>query len=76
MTFADCLRNDSTVYHLKKRGASLEEIIAALCAEKEQQRKRILELDSLTPKKTILKDGTVMVWQCPIELIPVTDDLR
>lgn len=61
---------DVTVYHLLKSGASLEEVIGALVADKERLVKRIMELESIAPRKVLLPDGRVMVWRCPDELIP------
>ena len=53
-----------------KEGAGPEAIIGQLAADKEQYLKRIMELESIAPRKIVLPDGRVMVWQCPLELVP------
>lgn len=46
-------------------GKPLEAIIGQLYSEKKQYLKRIVELESIAPRKIVLPDGRVMVWRCP-----------
>ena len=64
--------NDVTVYRMMQqdRCQPLENIIVQLVREKEQCFKRILDLESIAPRKITLPDGKVMVWRCPDALIP------
>lgn len=61
---------DSTVHAMLKHGRSLEETIVALVCEKNLFMQRIVELESIAPRKIVLPDGRVMVWRCPDELVP------
>ena len=61
---------DATVNAMRRAGRSLEGIIAQLVTEKESLRQRIMELDSIAPRKIKLEDGKVIVWRCPDHLIP------
>lgn len=63
------LLNDSTVHQLVRRGVPPEGVIVALCEQKERMMKRIVELESIAPRK-IKRDGKTYVWHCPNELIP------
>lgn len=61
---------DATVNAMLKHGRSLEETIVALVCEKNRFTQRIIELESIAPRKIVLPDGRVMVWRCPDELVP------
>ena len=63
---------DSTVAHLLRAGRTLEDIIVALAAEKEAAHKRVMELESIAPRKIKTPDGKVMIWRCPDELVPLS----
>lgn len=64
--------NDVTVHRMLRqdRCQPLEKIIVQLVREKEECFKRILDLESIAPRKITLPDGRVMVWRCPEGLIP------
>ena len=61
---------DATVHQMLAHGRSLEETIVALVCEKNRFTQRIIELESIAPRKIVLPDGRVMVWRCPDELVP------
>lgn len=61
--------NDATVNQARRRGLTDEQIIEILVRQKEDMIKRMIELESLCPKKIRTPQG-VMVWHCPTELIP------
>jgi hypothetical protein len=52
-------------------GGSLESCVIALANEKEALVKRLMELEAIAPKKIKRPDGTVMIWRCPDELVPL-----
>jgi hypothetical protein len=62
--------NDVTVAMMLRAERPLEEIIGALADEKERYVNRIMELESIAPRKVVMPDGKVMLWQCPVELVP------
>lgn len=62
--------NDPTVHRMMAENLPLESIIEALVKDKEQYFKRIIELESIRPRKIETSDGKVLIWQCPPELIP------
>ena len=71
MTFHEAFVNDPVVYHMVKDGASLESIIVALVERHEQMIKKFIELESIVPKKFLMEDGSIKIWNCPTDLIPV-----
>ena len=64
--------NDATVAKMLRDRRTLETIIGKLSAEKEVYFKRIIELESIAPRRITLPDGRIMVWRCPDEFIPET----
>lgn len=72
ISFERAKQCDATVNRMLKCGASLQDIIGVLAAEKERLVGRITELEGIAPKKIALKNGQVMVWHCPDELVPLT----
>ena len=69
-SFALAKLTDVTVCTMLKRGATLEEVIGALSAEKKRYVDRIMALESIAPRKVRMPDGSAMIWRCPEELIP------
>jgi hypothetical protein len=63
--------NDATVQSMLSAGRSLEEIIVVLSREKTILSNEIIRLDSIAPKRYAMPDGTIRVWHCPDELIPL-----
>ena len=62
--------NDVTVAMMLRQNQPLENIVGQLAAEKELYVKRIMELESIAPRKIVMPDGKMMLWQCPAELVP------
>lgn len=60
---------DQTAYYMHMRGASDEEIIAQLIADKKDLSKRVMDLEKIAPRK-FTKGGKEHVWHCPNELVP------
>lgn len=69
--FRRVLDNDVTVHGIWEHGLSLETCIVSLASEKEFLVKRIMELESIAPRKIVMPDGRAMVWRCPDELVPI-----
>lgn len=63
---------DTTVHRMMKAGKSLVEIIDALAMDKKALLDKVLELDSICPKRIKTSEGKEFIWQCPDHLIPVT----
>ena len=70
-SFARAKLTDATVCNMLKSGASLEDVIGELAAQKQRYVARIMELEGIAPRKVRMPDGSFMVWRCPDELIPV-----
>lgn len=62
--------NDATVHKLLKENRSLAYIILQLVKDKEAYLQRILDLESIAPRKIKLPDGSFVVWSCPPSFIP------
>lgn len=71
--FDYALRNDLTVYRMIREGWPHKAIIGQLAIEKRERLKRIMELESIAPKKIRTRDGREFVHHCPNELVPVTN---
>lgn len=63
---------DVTVARLLEQGYAHSVIIGRLSAEKVKLMNRIMELETIAPRKIVMPDGKVMLWQCPAELVPET----
>lgn len=61
---------DETVSSLLAAGYSLEEVITVLCDEKHELENKIAELEAIRPRKFLYRDGTILTWYPPEELIP------
>lgn len=68
--------SDVTVHEMLEHGRSLEETIVALVCEKNRFVQRILELESIAPRKIVMPDGRIMIWRCPDELVPEANIMR
>ncbi len=66
------LHNNSLVVKVLQSGGDLEDAIIALHEANEVQFHRIIELAQIAPRKYKMKDGTVLVWRCPDDMIPET----
>lgn len=62
--------NDVTVSRMLRANEPLENIVGVMAQEKEAYVKRIMELERIAPRKVVMPDGRVMLWQCPAELVP------
>lgn len=62
---------DLTVNRMTRAGIPSEAIIATLAAEKKAMMDRILELESICPKRIMLPDGRQFIHHCPDHLVHV-----
>jgi hypothetical protein len=62
--------SDPIVHQILGNGGNLEGCICALSDQNAQLVRRIIELESIAPKKIKTPDGQVMVWHCPDNLVP------
>lgn len=60
------------VHEALHRGLSETNIIELLVTQNEKLIQRIIELESIAPKKVTLPNGKTLVWRCPDDLIPTT----
>lgn len=75
-SFEQVLLREPCIREALRRGLSLEDVIVLLVNQRNLITKKLLDVQSYAPKKMILEDGRVMLWQCPAELVPVQEDLR
>ena len=68
--FAWARYNDATVNAMICGNATPTEIIAVLAREKANLIEIIAGLELISPKKITMDDGSVMVYRCPVHLIP------
>ncbi len=61
---------DATVRSICERGGDVGEALIAVVQEKREMLQRIIELDSIRPRRYRTPDGRVLVWHCPNDLIP------
>lgn len=62
--------NDATVNRMMYAWEPLERIVEVLAKEKAELFKRIMELESIVPRKIKLPNGDTAIWHCPDRLIP------
>lgn len=61
------------VQYMVENGASHAQIIDALDRENTRLREELERLTAIAPRRIRTPEGIVMTWQCPEELIPITD---
>lgn len=69
-SFDQVLHCDAVAHSVWRQSGSLGDVIVALANQKNSLIARIMELESIAPKKIALQDGRVAVWHCPTNLIP------
>lgn len=68
---AECRQKDPVVQRLLRAGAPLGDIIAVLSDLRAELMKRVMELESIAPKRIKTPDGSVYMWKCPADLVPI-----
>ncbi len=61
--------NNAIVAYILLAGGSMEDCVVALVNQQAALSQRILQLEYIRPRKIKVGDK-VMVWRCPVELIP------
>ena len=69
----EATRKCPVVAAMHKAGETPEAIILILVKLKDQLLKDVEELTLLTPKRIRMPDGSLMIWRCPEELIPLQE---
>jgi hypothetical protein len=69
----EAARTDATVQRLLEAGAKPYDIVNALVREKKAMLKRILELDSIAPRRIATPDGKIFIYRCPDEFVPIME---
>lgn len=73
MNFNEVSRVDPLVYEMINRGATSQQIIVAMSERNQKMLARLFELESICPRKRRMRDGTVYIWRCPDDLIPIEE---
>jgi len=74
LSIDDVLLRDEFVRRMFQSGASFEATLVAIAVERERLVKRILELESIAPRKIQMPNGEVFVWRCPDSMIPTINN--
>lgn len=67
------LVNDALLYEMHQRGMEFQKMVVVMSKDRELLMKRIIELESIAPRKLIGPHGIEYVWHCPNDLIPSVD---
>jgi len=70
---SEAIRKCPVVAALHKVGETPEGIILILTKLKDQLMQDVEHLKLLAPKRVKMSDGSVRIWRCPEELIPVEE---
>lgn len=62
---------DPWVIRMLDIGFSKEAIIVEKCRMIDSLQKRVMELESIAPKRYQLPDGREMVYRCPVDVLPI-----
>ena len=68
--FERCRLTDPTVHRMLRYGASMEDVVVQLVAEKEMLFSRLRELEAIAPKRIAGPDGREWIYRCPDALVP------
>lgn len=69
-TLGDVRRVIPVVDRALLSGGTCEDALCALATAYDKLVDRVMLLEGIAPRKIQLSDGRVMVYQCPIELVP------
>jgi hypothetical protein len=73
MTYDDLLITSPTARAIVMSGGSAQDVAVALYAEIEILSAKVAELSQIAPFRVTLEDGTVKVWRCPDEFVPMRE---
>lgn len=71
--YLEVYRRNPVVCSVLRHGGTLEDVIVQLDRINREQQEKLMDLHGLTPRIYITPEGKRMRWDCPDELIPVTD---
>lgn len=66
----DAINQDAYVHRAMKIGMRYEDLITALTEQKRLLINRLVELESIAPRKIKASDGKTYIWHCPDHLVP------
>jgi hypothetical protein len=69
--FALARMKDPTLNRMLQSDRALEEIIIELLNEKTKLVAQVMALETIAPRRIKLPDGSVRVWRCPDEFVPL-----
>lgn len=75
-SFQRVLLTDATVNKMLKYGATKEDVIVELVAQRDKMMARVMELELIAPKKIRSPDGRTWIYRCPDHLIPENDKIQ
>ena len=73
MTFEQIKATDSLTKAMLEAGQGLEEVIIEQVRQKREAWSVADRLRDIAPCRYRLKDGTIFVWHCPDDLIPIQE---
>jgi hypothetical protein len=71
-SFLDVILNDPYVNRIMKQGGTAEMCAVELANQNRELLRRVIELESIAPRKYRNEDGEMMIWRCPDGLVPLT----
>ena len=80
--FLKVLRSDALVHaffgkqqghRMRRRDKRFKALVVALCEQKAQLMKHVIQLEAIAPRRLRAPDGKVYLHQCPAHLVPIQD---
>ena len=68
--FNDLWLCNPVVHRIMREGGTAEDCAVWLAEENKRLGRRVMELENIAPRKVRNKDGIMMIWRCPAELVP------
>lgn len=73
-TFNQLLLTDPTIRTAFEAGMSTQELVCLVAHQRDCAWERALKLDEIVPRKYKMPDGSVFIWRCPDDLVPVAGE--
>lgn len=77
-TFEDVMQNNASAYKIMNHARynlideqeAMKLCIIYLANLEHKLMNRIIELESIAPRKYLMPDGSYRIWRCPVDMIP------
>jgi len=75
LTLREAKERNALVRYILESGGTLEDTVCALVEEYAKLTNRLIKLEYIVPHKIKSPDGSISIWRCPEDLIPLINSV-